>query len=121
MARPKKKQDRKKKTGANLGFEEKLWQAADKMRGHMDPGEYKHVALGLIFLKYISDAFEERRQWLLKETADPKGEYYVREPQARYGVAEDRDEYKPKTSSGCLKRPAGRTCRPMRSSPRSAS
>lgn len=37
--------------GANLGFEEKLWQAADKMRGHMDAAEYKHVALGLIFLK----------------------------------------------------------------------
>lgn len=64
------------------------------MRGHMDPAEYKHVALGLIFLKYISDAFEERRQWLAERTADPKSEYYVREPQARYGVAEDRDEYK---------------------------
>jgi type I restriction enzyme M protein len=64
--------------GANLGFEEKLWQAADKMRGHMDPGEYKHVALGLIFLKYISDAFEEQRAKLAKEPgADP----------------EDRDEY----------------------------
>src|SRR3954451_8259637 len=47
--------------GANLGFEEKLWQAADKMRGHMDAAEYKHVALGLVFLKYISDAFEEFR------------------------------------------------------------
>ena len=53
--------------GANLGFEQKLWQAADKMRGHMDAAEYKHVALGLIFLKYISDAFEERRRALLKE------------------------------------------------------
>jgi type I restriction enzyme M protein len=64
--------------GANLGFEEKLWSAADKMRGHMDPGEYKHVALGLIFLKYISDAFEEHRAKLAKEKgADP----------------EDRDEY----------------------------
>lgn len=41
----------------NLGFEEKLWAVADKMRGHMDPAEYKHVAVGLIFLKYISDAF----------------------------------------------------------------
>jgi type I restriction enzyme M protein len=64
--------------GANLGFEEKLWQAADKMRGHMDPAEYKHVALGLIFLKYISDAFEEQRAKLAREPgADP----------------EDRDEY----------------------------
>ena len=51
-------------SGAQLGFEEKLWAAADKMRGHMDPAEYKHVALGLIFLKYISDAFEERHQQL---------------------------------------------------------
>jgi type I restriction enzyme M protein len=45
--------------GANLGFEEKLWAAADKLRGHMDAAEYKHVVLGLVFLKYISDAFQE--------------------------------------------------------------
>ena len=44
--------------GANLGFEQKLWQAADKMRSNMDAAEYKHVVLGLIFLKYISDSFE---------------------------------------------------------------
>ena len=41
--------------GANLGFEDKLWSAADKLRGTMDAAEYKHVVLGLIFLKYISD------------------------------------------------------------------
>lgn len=46
-------------SGARLGSEEKLWAAADKMRSYMDPAEYKHVVLGLIFLKYISDAFEE--------------------------------------------------------------
>jgi type I restriction enzyme M protein len=64
--------------GANLGFEQKLWQAADKLRGHMDSAEYKHVVLGLIFLKYISDAFQERYETLKKEPhADP----------------EDRDEY----------------------------
>ena len=56
-----KKPARKSGNGANLGFDEKLWAAADKMRGHMDAAEYKHVVLGLIFLKYISDAFEERR------------------------------------------------------------
>src|SRR5665647_3212943 len=50
-----------------LGFKQKLWAAADKMRGHMDPAEYKHVALGLIFLKYISDAFEEKHSALLAE------------------------------------------------------
>ncbi len=51
--------------GANIGFEEKLWLAADKLRNNMDAAEYKHVVLGLIFLKYISDAFEERHAELL--------------------------------------------------------
>lgn len=65
-----------KDNGAKLGFEEKLWAAADRMRGHMDPAEYKHVALGLIFLKYISDAFQERYAQLKAEAetthADPE-------------------------------------------------
>ena len=77
MARPstaKKQQN----GGANLGFEATLWAAADKLRGHMDAAEYKHVVLGLIFLKYISDAFEEQHAKLKAEKgADP----------------EDRDEY----------------------------
>jgi len=55
------------KNGVNLGFEAKLWAAADKMRGHMDPGEYKHVVLGLIFLKYISDAFSEKQMELTQQ------------------------------------------------------
>jgi type I restriction enzyme M protein len=59
----------------------------------MDAAEYKHVVLGLIFLKYISDAFSERRDALLREAADPKGEYYIAEEKARWEVAEDRDEY----------------------------
>ena len=61
--------------GATLGFETKLWQAADKLRNNMDAGEYKHVVLGLIFLKYISDAFEERHAALevdKKSGADPE-------------------------------------------------
>ena len=59
--------------GANLGFEAKLWAAADKLRGNMEPSDYKHVALGLIFLKYISDAFEAKRAELLaEELADPE-------------------------------------------------
>ncbi len=71
-------EEKKNGNGANLGFEEKLWLAADKMRGHMDAAEYKHVVLGLIFLKYISDAFQERYDTLSNEEgADP----------------EDRDEY----------------------------
>ncbi|MDR0771270.1 MAG: type I restriction-modification system subunit M [Burkholderiales bacterium] len=64
--------------GGNLGFEAKLFQAADKLRGNMEPSDYKHVALGLIFLKYISDAFEARHTQLLAE--DP-------------AAAEDKDEY----------------------------
>jgi len=64
--------------GANLGFEEKLWAAADKLRGHMDAAEYKHVVLGLVFLKYISDAFQELHDRLAgDDLSDP----------------EDRDEY----------------------------
>jgi len=46
---------------AKLGFEAELWQAADALRNNMDAAEYKHVVLGLIFLKYISDAFEAKR------------------------------------------------------------
>jgi len=68
----------KKNGGANLGFEERLWQAADKLRSNMDAAEYKHVVLGLIFLKYISDAFDDlHRQLKADKLADP----------------EDRDEY----------------------------
>ena len=62
----------------NVGFEEKLWLAADKLRSNMDAAEYKHVVLGLIFLKYVSDSFEERYN-VLKEEG--------------YGDEEDRDEY----------------------------
>ncbi len=81
--------------GANLGFEEKLWQAADKLRNNMDAAEYKHVVLGLIFLKYISDAFEEKHQFLIKETAigadlEDSDEYRAENifwvpPEARWG------------------------------------
>ena len=62
-------------TGANLGFEAKLWQMADGLRNNMDAAEYKHVVLGLIFLKYISDAFEEHHAKLeseRKQGADPE-------------------------------------------------
>jgi len=70
-----------KSSGANLGFEQKLWQAADKMRSNMDAAEYKHVVLGLIFLKYISDAFNELYEELKN---DPEG---LSDP-------EDIDEYR---------------------------
>src|SRR6476646_8602027 len=53
--------------GANLGFEAQLFLAADKLRKNLEPSDYKHVALGLIFLKYISNAFEAKRAALLEE------------------------------------------------------
>jgi type I restriction enzyme M protein len=60
-------------TGTVIGYEAQLWRMADALRGSMDAAEYKHVVLGLIFLKYISDAFEEHRQRLLREpSADPE-------------------------------------------------
>jgi len=68
---------------ANLGFEQKLWLAADKLRNNMDAAEYKHVVLGLIFLKYISDTFEEHHAKLVAG----KGDYAGANP-------EDQDEYK---------------------------
>jgi len=64
-----------KTNGGNLGFEEKLWKAADKLRSNMDAADYKHVVLGLIFLKYITDAFNELHSKLTREKsqgADPE-------------------------------------------------
>ncbi|HWI55220.1 MAG TPA: type I restriction-modification system subunit M N-terminal domain-containing protein, partial [Desulfobacteria bacterium] len=55
---------------ANIGFEQQIWAVADILRGNMDAAEYKHVVLGLIFLKYISDKFEERYQELLADDDD---------------------------------------------------
>ena len=66
-------------SAANLGFENKLWAAADLLRGHMDAAEYKHVVLGLLFLKYISDAFQERYEQLKLWSADENSDYYIKE------------------------------------------
>src|SRR6058998_780678 len=82
MARAKGKSSSETNSAA-LGFEEKLWLAADKLRGSMDAAEYKHVVLGLIFLKYISDSFEEHRAKLISG----QGEYAGANP-------EDPDEYR---------------------------
>ena len=70
----------KKQNGANLGFEAELFAAADKLRGHLDAAEYKNVVLGLIFLKYISDAFEKLHSQLAAQ-------------QDQGANPEDRDEY----------------------------
>ena len=75
VARVKTRTKRQSKTGANVGYEGELWKMADALRGSMDAAEYKHVVLGLIFLKYISDAFEEMHVRLEGERdqgADPE-------------------------------------------------
>ena len=71
--------DQSKRCGDGPDFRAELWRMADALRGSMDAAEYKHVVLGLIFLKYISDAFEERHAAVLSEWGEE--------------AAEDRDEY----------------------------
>ncbi len=80
---PRKASPSKKDSTANIGFEAKLWLAADKLRNNMDAAEYKHVVLGLIFLKYISDSFEEHRAKLIAGKGEYKGANH-----------DDQDEYK---------------------------
>lgn len=84
--------------GANLGFESELWRTADALRSNMDAAEYKHIVLGLIFLKYISDAFEEHYGFLRDAVNNPESEYFLRpdvsnRAEAAQAVLEDRDEY----------------------------
>ncbi len=69
MPKPKKSRAHGNATSATVGYEAELWQMADALRGSMDAAEYKHVALGLIFLKYISDAFAEQHAKLEAERA----------------------------------------------------
>jgi type I restriction enzyme M protein len=81
--------------GKDLDFEKELWKAADRLRGNIDPSEYKHVVLGLLFLKYVSDAFYDRRRQLEKWTSDPQNkDYYIQREQDRKTVVDDRDQYK---------------------------
>jgi type I restriction enzyme M protein len=71
-----------KDSTSHLGFEAKLWLAADKLRNNMDAADYKHVVLGLIFLKYISDTFDEHHAKLVAGEGDYEG-----------ANPEDKDEY----------------------------
>ena len=69
MAKAKNTSETQGTTAANVGYEARLWQMPDALRGSMDAAEYKHVVLGLIFLKYISDAFEAQHAQLEAEKA----------------------------------------------------
>ncbi|CAN5302707.1 hypothetical protein BH20ACI2_BH20ACI2_23250 [soil metagenome] len=70
-----------------------LWATADKLRSNMDAAEYKHIVLGLIFLKYISDSFAEHRAKLAERFADPEDEYFIEHEGTRDTDLEERDYY----------------------------
>ena len=75
-------------------FKQTLWKAADKLRAQMDAGEYKHIVLGLIFLKYISDTFAKQQDKVKEMVSAPSSDYFVSEDVAEYGAElEDRDYY----------------------------
>ena len=94
---------RKKKSEAQ-GLEASLWEAADRLRSNMDAAEYKHVVLGLIFLKYISDVFAQRQAQLAAAVEDPESDYFMPTEAARQAILESRDEY---TSEGVFWVPEG--------------
>src|SRR3954468_10029613 len=74
-------------------LEQRLWDAADALRGNQEPSEYKHVVLGLVFLKYISDRFEARRREIEISLSDPNSDDYIPNEDRRQRFMEDRDEY----------------------------
>ena len=75
----KKKKAKKNSSKTLRDIEKKLWEAADKLRANMDAAEYKHVVLGLIFLKYVSDSFDEFREILREQFKDPQHEHFYEE------------------------------------------
>ena len=75
-------------------FKQTLWKAADKLRAQMDAAEYKHIILGLIFLKYISDTFVKQQNKIREMVSDPSSEYFISEDPAEYAdELEERDYY----------------------------
>ena len=95
---------------ADIGFEREIWKAADKMRGNIDASEYKSVVLGLIFLKYISDRFEDKYNQLKRNT----GSLSPRAKDSR----RTRTNIRPKISSMSRPKPAGSGLRPRRTRPK---
>ncbi len=70
-----------------------LFEAANKLRGSVESAEYKHLVLGLVFLKYVSDSFVRRRQELDRLSHDESSDYFVETDGERDELLEDRDEY----------------------------
>jgi type I restriction enzyme M protein len=77
----------------DLPFAKELWEACDRLRGSVESAEYKHLVLGLVFLKYISDSFERRRAVLEAATREEGSDLYIEGEEERAEVLEDRDEY----------------------------
>jgi type I restriction enzyme M protein len=80
----------------DIDFEKELWKAADRLRGNIDPSEYKYIVLGLIFLKYVSDSFYYQRERVEKLISDPKGASFIRDAGARTYYLNQKDPYKSK-------------------------
>ncbi len=79
----------------DINFEKDLWAAADKLRGNVDPSEYKYIVLGLIFLKYVSDSFYQQREKLKKWMSDPSNKkYYISDEKSQEKLLEDKEMYK---------------------------
>ncbi len=74
-------------------LEKTLWEAADGLRGSVEAAQYKHLVLGLLFLKYLSDAFDARRAWLDARTREESSDYFTADAAVRADVLDDRDEY----------------------------
>jgi type I restriction enzyme M protein len=101
-----------KKVVAPKGLEASLWESANKLRSNMDAAEYKHVVLGLIFLKYVSDVFARRKSELEAAVNDPKSDYFMPTEAARKSILESRDEY---SSEGVFWVPEGHRWEDLRS------
>lgn len=84
---------RSTRAGKTKTLEQRLWDSADALRGNQEPSEYKHVVLGLVFLKYISDRFETRRREIETTLSNPDSDDYIPNEERRFRFLEDRDEY----------------------------
>ena len=77
----------------NGELEKSLWESAKKLRGPVDPSEYKDYSLGLLFLKSMSESFEDRREELKEKTEDPDSRYYTEDEKEKEYILNDKDEY----------------------------
>ena len=101
----------------SLGLEDALWSAANQLRSNMDAAEYKHVVLGILFLKYVSDKFEARRERLAELVKDESSDYFMPSDDAAQLILDDRDEY---TAAGVFWVPEGHRWSDLRANAKQA-